>query len=162
MKIFKPLFILVALCVLSLSFKARAVDTHMFLSIEKMMAKYDQGTGLLALELDQAMNDHNKLTKFTRNYGSFLRNQIEKEIDLTGPQLNLIYVSMSSFILLTELIDEKLTLDLEEKQQGTHSAIWLYRKIKVTESFKTIYSLYFNKKNSAGLYVIKVSTTLIN
>lgn len=94
------------------------------------------------LELDAALEDHEKLFHFTRNYGSFIVEQIQKKQPLTGPQLNLIHVAFGQFLKLSEMINDYLVLT---RYTTNNSIAPIYARIVLAERFKTLHSVYFSE-----------------
>lgn len=131
--------------------QGKAIDALTFQKIDQMMSKYESSDQALAnIRMAVALEDHKKLAQFTRNYGAFLRDKIEKNKELTGPELNLIQTSLSSFANLTSLIDYELEKRIRDSEGHRHCAkklvSWLLKRITTTERFKTIHSLYYNQK----------------
>lgn len=109
--------------------------------IMALMSPY-QNSDAAHLDLATAINDHERLYNFTRNFGAFIVEEIQKDQILTGPQLNLINVAFGQYLKLTELIHEHLELISYSQQQNS---LYLFSQIILTERFKTLHSVYFSE-----------------
>lgn len=109
--------------------------------IEDLMSNYSS-LNIQPTQTDEALADHEKLFHFSRNYGSFLIKQIQNKQELTGPQLNLIHISLGSFLTLTEIIDQHISFKMQRNQRDLAQLV--HARIKISERYKTIHSLFLN------------------
>lgn len=154
MKNFKlrPLLLITTILGLFFSFGAKSstFELDSFQALTDLIYEYQyEQESVDSLDFRHALEAHEKHSNFTKNYGVFLRNQIIKEVPLTGTQINLIQFSLRNFLKLTALIDLELDKRLEKTEIASmrleELSFLLYQKISMTERYKYIYSLFFNE-----------------
>lgn len=109
--------------------------------IVSLMAPYED-VDPAHINIHQALTDHERLYHFTRNFGSFIVEQIQKDQPLTGPQLNLIHVSFGQYLKLSDIINNYIELN---RYSSSNSFAPIYARIVLAERFKTLYSVYFSE-----------------
>lgn len=129
---------------LSLSFalfsQALWAQGKSYRDIMSLMAKYEN-IDPTQIDLNQSLTDHEKLYQFTRNFGSFIVEQIQKDQPLTGTQLNLIHISFGQYLKLSDIINSSLEIN---RYSSSNSFAPIYARIVLAERFKTLYSVYFS------------------